>query len=312
MRIGLDAMGGDFAPKAAVEGAILAQKELPTDHKIVLIGDKPQIVEILNQNNSSESDFEIVHTTQVVEMGDNPTKAFASKQDSSIAVGFGMLQKGLIDGFASAGNTGAMFVGTMFTVKTVPGVLRPCLITPFPQHSGGNGVILDAGANADCKPEFLNQFAIFGSLYAQEIYKINNPRVALLNVGEEKSKGNTLYKATHELLDVNDKINFIGNVESSHLFNDTTDVMVCDGFTGNIVLKQAEAMYWMMKDLGHKSEFFDKLNHENHGGSPILGAAKTVMIGHGVSGPPTIKSLIKLTKDLIIADLASKIEKALN
>ena len=222
-----------------------------------------------------------------------------------------MLEAGEIDSFASAGNTGAMFFGCMMTVKTVPGLLRPCIVSPLPQENGETAVIVDAGANVDCKPEILDQFGILGSVFMQSVHNIEKPRVALLNVGEEKSKGNLLAKAAHPILSENNKLNFVGNMESNQLFTDFTDVMVCDGFTGNIVLKQAEAMYWMMKRMGHESKFFDELNYENHGGCPILGSKKPIMIGHGVSNAVTMKNLIHLSKNVIKADLATKIEEAL-
>jgi glycerol-3-phosphate acyltransferase PlsX len=240
MRIGIDIMGGDFAPLQTTLGAILALKEVPTDVKIVLIGDSNAIIPILKDNNISESAFEIIHTTEVIDMSDSPTKAFTQKPDSSLAVGFNLLKKGKLDGFASAGNTGAMMIGAMFSVKTIPGIIRPCISSIIPKENGGIGIILDVGINADCKPEVLQQFALLGSLLAEYVYHIKNPKVGLMNIGEEEEKGNLLMQSAHQLLKNFKEINFIGNVEGRDLFNDKADVTVCDGFTGNVILKMAQ------------------------------------------------------------------------
>src|ERR1700744_1414039 len=196
MKIGLDIMGGDFAPEAAVLGAILAYKEIP-DAKLVLIGDKDIAVKILQENNFSPDNFEFVHTTEVIGMGEHPTKAVVQKPNSSISVGYGLLKEGEIDAFSSAGNTGAMLVGAMFSVKTIPGVSRPAVTTVVPKLKGGLGILLDVGANADCKPENLQQFGVLGSLFAELIYGIKDPRVGLVNIGEEEEKGNMLCQAAY-------------------------------------------------------------------------------------------------------------------
>src|ERR1700743_330644 len=212
MKIGLDIMGGDFAPEAAVLGAILAQKVL-SGSKLVLIGDKDIAVKILQENNSNPDDFEFVHTTEVIGMGEHPTKAIVQKPDSSISVGFKLLKDGGIQAFASAGNPGAMLVGAMFSVKAIPGVIRPAITTIVPKLKGGLGILLDVGANADCKPENLLQFGVLGSLFAELIYGIEKPRVGLVNIGEEEEKGNMLALGAYPLLKETEQINFIGNVE---------------------------------------------------------------------------------------------------
>jgi phosphate acyltransferase len=199
MKIGLDIMGGDYAPKAAVLGAIEAYKVL-TGHKLVLIGDKDAAISILNESSISPDNFEFVHTTEVIGMGEHPTKAIAQKPGSSIALGFKLLKEGQIQAFSSAGNTGAMLVGSMFSVKAIPGVQRPAMTSIVPQLMGGKSVLLDVGANADCKPDMLAQFAILGKLYAEHVYKIAEPRVALVNIGEEEEKGNILTQAAYPLM----------------------------------------------------------------------------------------------------------------
>src|ERR1700748_3342276 len=196
MKIGWDIMGGDFAPKATVLGAIAAYKALSDDQKLVLIGDKDIALSILHENNFSPDHFEFVHTTEVIGMGEHPTKAVVQKPDSSISVGFRLLQQDEIQAFSSAGNTGAMLVGAMFSIKTIPGVIRPAITTIVPKLKGGLGILLDVGANADCKPEVLVQFGAVGSILGQSVYHMPNPRVALMNIGEEEEKGNLLCQAT--------------------------------------------------------------------------------------------------------------------
>ena len=192
MKIGLDIMGGDFAPRAAVEGAIEAYKTLTESQRLVLIGDKNQAVSILAEYNFNPDHFGFVHTTEVISMGEHPTKAIVQKPDSSISIGFKLLKEGYIDAFSSAGNSGAMLVGALFSVKAIPGVLRPAMTTIIPKLAGGLGILIDVGANSDCKPEYLLQFGVLGSLLAQHVYHIPNPRVALMNIGEEEEKGNLL------------------------------------------------------------------------------------------------------------------------
>ena len=232
-------------------------------------------------------------------MGEHPTKAFSQKPNSSISVGFHLLKEGKIDGFASNGNTGAMLVGSMFSVKAVPGVIRPCITSLLPKENGGIGLILDVGSNADCKPDVLYQFAVLGSIFADHVYGIKNPRVALLNIGEEPEKGNLVAQAAHALMKDSKDFNFIGNVEGRDLFNDQTDVTVCDGFTGNVVLKQAEAFYTMIRKRKINDEYFDRFNYENYGGTPVLGVNKPVIIGHGISNAKAFSNMIALAEKMI-------------
>jgi phosphate acyltransferase len=310
MKIGIDIMGGDFAPDATIAGAILAYNELPTEVRLVLIGDQEQILAGLAKEGADASNFDIVHTTEIIGMGEHPTKAFSQKPNSSIAVGFHLLNEGKIDGFASNGNTGAMLVGSMFSVKSVPGVIRPCITSILPKENGSIGLILDVGSNADCKPDVLYQFAVLGSLFAEHVYGIKNPRVALLNIGEEPEKGNLVAQAAHALMKDSKDFNFIGNTEGRDIFSDHADVTVCDGFTGNVVLKQAEAFYTLVKKRKIKDEYFDRFNYEIYGGTPVLGINSTVMIGHGISNNIAVKNMLVLTKNIVEANLADKIKQA--
>ncbi len=310
MRIGLDVMGGDFAPEVTVHGAILAQKQLPTEVELVLFGDEQIIRSLCLKYNADAGLFSIVHAPEVIGMGDHPAKAFAQKTKSSIYVGFERLHAGEIDGFASAGSTGAMMVGTMMTVKTIPGILRPAITASIPRMDGGFTILLDVGLNPDCKPEILYQYAILGSLYTEFVYKIPRPRVGLLNIGSEEEKGNLLTKAAFQLMHGSKDFNFVGNVEGNDLFDfKKVDVIVCDGFVGNILLKAAEAFYKLTRKRNINDEFFERFNFENYGGTPVLGVNSNVIIGHGISNEIAIKNMVLHTYDVTKANLPSKIKE---
>lgn len=308
MKIGLDIMGGDFAPENCLAGAIDALSALPEGVKIVLIGDEEKAKAYLKAKNVSENNFDFVHTTEVIEMGEHPTKALSQKPNSSIAVGYRLLKENGIQSFASAGNTGAMLVGAMFSVKAIPGVIRPCITSILPKENGGFGIVLDVGTNADCKPDVLYQFAILGSVFAKEVYKIENPKIGLLNIGEEPEKGNLVAQATHALMKDSKDFNFIGNVEGIEVFEDKADVIVCEGFTGNVLLKTAEAFYSMIKRRNRSDDYFDKFNYELYGGTPILGINSNVMIAHGKSSSLAFKNMLVLSKDIVEANLNEKIK----
>ena len=304
-------MGGDFAPEAAVQGAVLALEAIGPDSRIVLFGDEAKIKAVLEAEGCSAERFDIVATTEVIEMGDHPAKAFQAKADSSITVGFGYLAKGAIDGFASAGSTGAMMVGSMYTVKPIEGVIRPAISSIVPTIAGRPALLLDVGLNVDCKPEVLAQYGLIGSIYAEAVLGIGKPRVAVLNIGEEETKGNAQTKATYELLKEDGRINFVGNVEGSYIFTgQVADVIVCDGFVGNTVLKMAEGLYRINKKLGGGNAFWDAMNYENVGGTPVLGVNAPVIIGHGISSARAIKSMILSTEQCIKADLTVKLQHA--
>ncbi|MCG8409846.1 MAG: phosphate acyltransferase [Bacteroidales bacterium] len=304
-------MGGDFAPEAAALGAILAQKEMSSDDRIVLFGDQEKIKEILAREKVSVDNFDIVHSSQVIDMHDHPAKVFSKKPDSSIAKGFHFLAKGDIDGFASAGSTGAMMVGAMYTVKSIPGIIRPVITGPIPKPDGSHSILLDVGLNPDTKPDVLYQYAILGSIYAENVYGIKNPKVGLMNIGSEEEKGNLVTKSAFELMKDSTDFNFIGNIEANELFAENkADVIVCDGFVGNIILKEAEAFYSLYKKRGLHDEFFDKFNFVNYGGTPVLGINKNVVIGHGISNDMAIKNMILHTRDVAEANLSEKIKEA--
>ena len=312
MKIGIDILGGDFAPDANIAGAVLAKKELPQDCKIVLIGDQEQILSGLSLLGASADDFIIEHAPDCITMHDHPTKAIPSKPNSSIAVGFDLLAKKDLNAFASTGNTGAMLVGAMFKLGVIEGISRPCITGALPQLNGKQGILLDVGTVTDCKPEYLVQFAILGKLYAKNVHNIENPRIGLLNIGEEDAKGNLLTVATNGLLRENKDLNFIGNIESRSLFEDIADVIVCDGFVGNVILKQAEGTYTLMQKRGMHDAYFDRYNYENYGGTPILGVKGNVIIGHGISNDIAVKNMIKHAYEVAKSGLATKINEAFN
>lgn len=311
MKIAIDAMGGDFAPQAIVEGAILAAKEFTNDIKIVLVGIKDAIQKVLDEQPEVPANIEVFHADEVIEMGEHPTKALQQKPKSSINVGFHLLKNNEIQAFCGAGNTGAMHVGAIFSVKPIDGIMRPCLITHVPKTNGGTSVMLDVGANTDCKPEMLYQFGVLGRVYCKEVLCIENPRVALMNLGEEAGKGNMDAKEAYQLLKADTKLNFVGNIEGRDLFLDKMDVIVCDGFVGNVILKMAESIYEIAAERGVKDDFLNKLNYEAIGGSPILGVNGNVIIGHGISNAIATKNMILLAYKIASADLNNKIKTAL-
>lgn len=313
MRIGIDIMGGDFAPESTVKGSILAYHEVPKDVKLVLIGDESKIKKIADQEGFDYSNFDIVHTTSMIEMGEHPAKAFASKKEASIVKGFHLLHEGKIDGIASAGNTGAMMVGAMQTVKVIPGIIRPAIAVAIPNVNGDPNIILDVGINPDSKPDVLYQYGILGSLYAKFVLNIDNPKVGLLNIGSEEEKGNLLTKSTFQSMKDTLDFNFIGNVEGHDIFNySKVDVIVCDGFVGNVVLKQAESLYALVKQRKIEDELFERFNYENAGGTPVLGINAPVIIGHGISSGLAIKNMILHTKGVIEANLSQKLRSFFN
>ncbi len=311
MTIGIDISGGDYAPKATLSGALLAIQELPEDVSIALIGKEEEIRPFVETDASAfQNRLPIVNAPDVIGMGEHPTKAFAAKQQSSIAVGFHMLASGKIQAFASAGNSGAMLVGAHYTIKTVEGVLRPSIASILPKEDGSVGIVLDVGINADCKPEILYQFGIMGALYAELVYGIKEPKVGLLNIGEEEGKGNALAQSAYGLMKESDAFDFIGNIEGRDLFNQKADVIVCDGFTGNVVLKEAESFYRMIRKRGIKDAFFDRFNYEIYGGTPIIGVNGSVIIGHGISNDIAIKNMLLHSHEVAKSNLAEKVKQA--
>jgi len=309
MKIGIDMMGGDFAPLEALKG--IQQYLEQGSATLVLIGDEEKITPLLSEYSLPQTSYAVVHAPQVIDMHEHPTKALKEKQKSSIAVGFHLLATAKTDAFISAGNTGAMLVGSLYALKPIEGVLRPTISTIIPKENGETGLLLDVGLNSDCKPEQLNQFAIMGSVYAQNILGIDNPRVALLNIGEEEGKGNLLAQATYPLLKENKHINFVGNVEGRDVLLDKADVMVCDGFTGNIILKLAESLFEITQKKQIRHDYFERFNFENYGGTPVLGISKPVIIGHGISKAVAFKNMIVLAEKMIEKDVMKKLQTEL-
>lgn len=309
MNIGIDMMGGDFAPLEAVKGLQTYLSRPDSNATIYCIGNEESLKALYETHGLSSPQIITIHAPQVIGMHEHATKAFREKQQSSIAVGFHMLASSKIDAFISAGNTGAMLVGALSSIKAIEGIQRPAIASIVPKLNGRTGILLDVGLNADCKPENLNQFAVLGSIYAKDIFGITNPKVGLLNVGEEEGKGNILTQAAYPLLKQNSSINFIGNIEGRDIFQDKADVMVCEGFTGNIVLKLAESLYDAAKERSITDPFMLRFNYENIGGIPVLGVAKPVVIGHGISNADAFSNMILLAEKMITTNICDDIKK---
>lgn len=307
-RIGVDMMGGDFAPLEAVKGVTSYLEANPdTPVHLQLIGDQQQIEEHLTSHKIPATSFSIIHADQVIGMHEHPTKALKEKPQSSIATGFRMLAEGASDAFISAGNTGAMMVGALFSIKTIEGVNRPTIGAYLPREDGTLGLLVDVGLNADCKPENLNQFAQLGALFAKHILNFEDPKVGLINLGEEEGKGNLLAQSAFPLLKQNPNLNFVGNVEGRDILTTKADVFVCDGFTGNVILKLAESIYDIVQRRNIQDEHFNRFNFEKYGGVPVLGVSKPVIIGHGISHSIAFKNMIHIAKTMLDKNLTGKI-----
>lgn len=314
MKIGIDIMGGDFAPREAVAGVkqFLDSNPKDTDTEVVLIGDEEQFASLLTCFPMESGSYSFVHAPETIGMHEHPTKALKGKPHSSINIGYQLLVKKEIDAFISAGNTGAMMVGALYSVKTIEGIQRPTISTVLPHLDGSYGLLLDVGINADCKPENLLQFAILGSLYSKHIMNVENPRVALLNIGEEEGKGNILAQAAYPLLKESDKINFIGNIEGRDIFSEKSDVIVCDGFTGNVVLKMAESLFDITRHRQIKDDYLELFNFEDYGGTPVLGVDEPVIIGHGISKATAFKNMLSLAQLMVQRKLLTRIRENFN
>lgn len=311
MNIAIDMMGGDFAPLETAIGIAQYFKQPDNIARLLLLGNEPDILPLVELYQIPPDRITIIHTPEVIGYHDHPVKALKEKQQSSIAVGFGMLAHGKADAFISAGNTGAMLVGSMFSLKPLDGVLRPTIATIIPRENGKTGLILDVGINSDCKAEHLNQFGTMGAAYANIILGIENPSVGLINIGEEEGKGNILSQAAYPLLKENKSIRFIGNIEGRDILEDKADVMVCDGFTGNILLKLLESIYPITRRQGIEHPYFDRFHFEQYGGTPVLGVGKPVIIGHGVSGHEAFMNMILVAQKIIDTDFLNRMKAAL-
>lgn len=316
MRIGIDAMGGDFAPRNVVLGVIEARTFLAPDSHIVLYGDPTAIRGAFVREGCSDPlaslGCSVAPALQVIQMGEYPARAIKAKPDSSIVVGFKALRAGEIDAFAGAGNTGAMMVGSVLLLKPLAGGVRPCLPIEIPVQTGRTALFLDIGFNTDCRAETLYDFGLLGSVYARTVMGIPRPRVALLNIGQEPEKGNGVTREAYQLMWGSPDFHFVGNIEATRFFSgQEADVIVTDGFVGNVILKQAEAMYLLAQAQGLDSPFFERFNYEMHGGSLVLGLDKTVIIGHGASSPKAVASMLRKCEASYREHLVEKIAAAL-
>jgi glycerol-3-phosphate acyltransferase PlsX len=308
MNIALDMMGGDYAPLEAVKGVQLFLSENKDNVDLTLIGDENKLVPLLEEYNIDSDNVTLVHAAEVIEMQEHPTKALKEKQQSSISIGFHLLATRATDAFISAGNTGAMMVGSLYSIKAITGVARPAIGAYIPGDNGKLSLLVDVGLNSDCKPENLSQFALLGALFSKYILNYENPRVALINVGEEEGKGNILCQAAYPLLKENGRINFVGNIEGRDILMDKAEVYVCDGYTGNILLKFAESIYDIVQKRKIDDEYFNRFNFEMYGGVPVLGVNKPVIIGHGISTAGAFNNMILMAKKMIEQDFIEKIK----
>lgn len=297
MRIGLDIMGGDFAPDNTIDGAIAALDGIGDD-TLVLLGDETVIRSALQQRSVAPERFDIVHTPETITMEEKPLRALQEKPDSGIAIGFRMLIKKEIDAFSSAGNSGAMVAGAASIVRTIDRVIRPCTATMIPQEEGPDSVMLDIGTTPDAKPDVMLQFGMLGSIYAQAVLGIERPRVSLINVGAEDGKGNLQCQAAFRLMKDTPYFHFVGNMEPRDLFKNKADVFVADGFVGNILIKQIETFYRLFQKRRFSDPLFDRFNYELYGGSPILGVNAPVVLGHGISSALAIKNMVLLSRSM--------------
>ena len=327
MKIAIDAFGGDNAPLEIIKGAKMAFEEYKID--ITLVGDEKIIKKVCQENNINLEGIEIKHAPDTISMGDSPTEITRSKKESSMAIGLKMLKEGEFDGFISAGNSGALTVGSTLIVKRIKGIKR-CAFAPVAPKQTGFFMLIDSGANSECRPEMLYQFGLMGSIYMEKVMGIKRPRVGLVNVGTERHKGDTLRKETFEILSKSN-LNFIGNIESRDIPKDAADVVVCDGFTGNIILKMYEGMASVLmgkfKDVLSKNiktklaaslilpelkNMKKDMDYNEYGGAAIIGISKPVFKAHGSSKAKTIKNAIRLTKDYIQNDVIKIISQSIN
>ena len=307
MNIALDTMGGDFAPLEAIKGAKIYLEKKNSDFHLTLIGDENELTRLTGEFDLNPAKFTIIHASQSIGMHEHPTKALKEKPHSSIAIGFALLADAKVDAFIGAGNTGAMLVGSLYSIKAIEGISRPAIGAYMPTEKGELSVLIDVGLNSDCKADHLVQFAILGSLFAEHILNFKNPRVALLNVGEEEGKGNLVCQAAYPLLKTNPKINFIGNAEGRDVLMNKAEIYVCDGFTGNILLKFAESFYDLVQKRKIEDEYFNQFNFEKFGGVPVLGVNKPVIVGHGISGSIAFSNMITIAEKMIEIDFTGKI-----
>ena len=313
MRIGIDMMGGDYAPGSTIRGSILARKALPAHVEIILVGDQDVLFRYTDEHHLDISGISIIHTPEIVGMEDHPLKAFKEKSEASIFKGQRMVTDGSIEGFCSAGNTGAMLVGALQIVTSIPGIIRPAIAAPIPDLHGNQSLMLDVGLNPDARPDVLYQYGSIGTIYSKLVHGIEEPKVALLNIGLEEDKGNMVARSAYQLMKVFLEYDFIGNFEANELFvSSRANVIVSDGFVGNMMLKEAEAFYRVVSEKGIGNGYFEMYNFENIGGTPVLGVNGPLIIGHGISTEKAIKSMLLHTAEVGEADLVNRIKEELD
>ena len=305
--IAVDAMGGDHGPSVVVSGAVDAARE--TGVSLALVGDESSVYAELEKLNCSDLSVKVVHAAQVAEMQDKPSDVLRRKKDASIQVACRLVREGSAHGLVSPGHSGATVACGMFVVGRVEGVDRPALASFMPTENDPM-VLLDVGATVDCKPHNLFQFGLMGDAVAKALLGIEKPGIGLLSIGEEEGKGNTQVKEAYELFKMAQNINFLGNAEGRDIFTGQVDVVVCDGFVGNVVLKQAEAFYHILTKVNPDNKFNERFNSENYGGTPVLGVNKPVIIAHGASSPKAIMNMIIQTREVISSDLCEKFKQA--
>lgn len=307
LRIGLDAMGGDFAPGNEVSGALEALERSGGRFQVYLFGDEHAIAGVCKRIGCSSGNFVIVHCPERITFADHPATAVIRKTRSSLVRGFEMLASGGIDAFAGTGNTGAMMTACCSRLKLVQGLSRPCISVELPGISGRKILLLDVGFNADCRPDQLFNFGRLGDIYARTVLGVDLPRVALLNMGSEAGKGNIVVRDAYNLMSEAGAFNFVGNVEPDVLLTkDCADVVVTNGFTGNIFLKQAESIYEIASSRGIRDPYIERFNYENYGGTPVLGAMSAVIIGHGRSTAKAISNMILKVENVLNCGLTEK------
>ncbi len=321
-------MGSDRAPKPEIEGVLAAVRE--QDVKILLVGREPEVRLALDRHGAADDPrIEIVHASEAITMDDKAAQAVRAKRDSSMRVGLRLVRDGKAQGFITAGNTGAAMATAKMVLGTLPGVERPALAAVFPTATGAAAILLDVGANVDCKPSNLEQFAIMGETYCRGMFGMERPRVGLLSIGEEETKGNELTRQTFALLKQL-PINFIGNVEGRDIYTGKVDVLVCDGFVGNVALKTSEGVARLVRYQLKKSlkatllrqinsfmlrnafgEFRKTMDHTEYGGAPLLGVKGACVIGHGSSNANAIKNAIRVTREFVEHGVNQKIAEEL-
>ena len=306
-------MGGDYAPGSTIRGSILARETLPDNVEVILIGDQDRISHYAEENHLDLAGLTILHTPDSVGMEDSPLKAFKEKPKAGLFLGSHLLADHSIDGFCSAGNTGAMLVGAMQIITSIPGIIRPAIAAPIPNLEGQQSILLDVGLNPDARPDVLYQYGTIGTIYSKLVNGIKEPNVALLNVGMEESKGNLIVRSAYQLMKESSTYNFIGNFEANEMFvSNRADVLITDGFVGNMLLKEAEAFYRVVANKGIGNGYFEMFNFENFGGTPVLGINAPLIIGHGISNEIAIKNMLLHTSEVVGAGLVNKIKEELD